>query len=596
MIKILYKITLTASFLSSFVCVPAAFAQNKDLRKVKEGISIYENGYIDQPYVVQLKDNTWFCVFTTGASSESRPGQHVAAITSKDHGKTWSTPVRLEPDTGAISSWAIPYLTAYGRIYTFYNYNGDYVASLNGKPIKQAGLLGWYCYKYSDDNGKTWSERYRVPIRNTMVDNNNDYKGAVQLFWGIDKPLEVEHNVYFAISKLGRFPQGLGEGWYIRSSNLATEKDPGKIKWELLPDGEYGIRNPSLGSVQEEFNTVKLSNGNLYAMLRTEQGIVADTYSSDGGHSWRIPQAVKYTDGHEQVLKNPRACPRIFKCKNGKYLFWFHNHGGKDFKGRNPVWISGGVEQNGRIDWSQPEILLYENDLSVTGMSYPDLIEEDGKYWITETQKTEARVHTIDATLLAGMWKQAEAKSVIKNGLIFDKSNLKSNSAHRIPVLPSLKDGGLSIDLLLSFHSLKDDQVVLDTRDEAGKGILISTKNQGTLNIRISDGKISNEWHSDPGLLRTGSMHEVTFILDGGPDLFTIVVDGKLGDGGKSRQHGWGRFSDQLHDINGKKSFTLAPGFDGAVKQLRIYNRYLRTSEAISNFNALITKNLSINN
>ncbi len=39
-------------------------------------------------------------------------------------------------------------------------------------------------------------------------------------------------------------------------------------------------------------------------------------------------------------------------------------------------------------------------------MSYPDLIEQDGRYWITETQKTVARVHSVDPELLEGLWKQ----------------------------------------------------------------------------------------------------------------------------------------------------------------------------------------------
>ncbi len=88
-------------------------------------------------------------------------------------------------------------------------------------------------------------------------------------------------------------------------------------------------------------------------------------------------------------LKNPRACPRIWKCKNGRYLFWYHNHGGWNFQGRNPAWISGGIEKNGKVIWSQPEIVLYDVNPG-TRMSYPDLIEQDGRYWITETNKEKA--------------------------------------------------------------------------------------------------------------------------------------------------------------------------------------------------------------
>ena len=53
-------------------------------------------------------------------------------------------------------------------------------------------------------------------------------------------------------------------------------------------------------------------------------------------------------------------------------------------------------------------------------MSYPDLVEDGGKYFLTETQKDIARVHEIDTALLEGLWNQSESKSVAKDGLILE--------------------------------------------------------------------------------------------------------------------------------------------------------------------------------
>ena len=47
-----------------------------------------------------------------------------------------------------------------------------------------------------------------------------------------------------------------------------------------------------------------------------------------------------------------------------------------------------------RIEWSQPEILLYDDDPYIR-MSYPDLVEDGGKFYVTETQKNVGRVHEI---------------------------------------------------------------------------------------------------------------------------------------------------------------------------------------------------------
>ena len=54
------------------------------------------------------------------------------------------------------------------------------------------------------------------------------------------------------------------------------------------------------------------------------------------------------------------------------------------------MWLAGGVETDSPkgkiIRWSQPEIALYDDDPFIR-MSYPDLVEEGGKYYLTETQK-----------------------------------------------------------------------------------------------------------------------------------------------------------------------------------------------------------------
>ena len=71
-------------------------------------------------------------------------------------------------------------------------------------------------------------------------------------------------------------------------------------------------------------------------------------------------------------------------------------------------------------------------------------------------------------------------------------------------------------------------------------------------------------------------------IIDAGPKIITFVIDGRLCDGGASRQFGWGRYPQPLGDVSGSGELHVAP----PVEKLRIYRRYLRTSEAIGNFHA----------
>ena len=559
-----------------------------DSRNIQIGSVIPDEGYCDQPYVVITQDGNWLCTLTTGAGHEGQRGQHVVSTISQDKGKTWSELIDIEPANGPAASWVIPLITPSGRVYAFYNYNGDRIRRLGKRKRLRADTIGWYVYKYSDDNGHTWSQkRYRLPVRFTACDRTNDWQGKVQIFWGIDKPMISGESAYFGFTKLGKYMLEKGEGWLFRSDNILSEPDVEKIEWQMLPDGDSGLRVAEFGSSQEEHNLVGLSDGSLYCMYRCTMGHPCHTYSRDGGHTWEPITPATYTPGG-RVIKHPRACPPIWRTQNGKFLFWYHNNGGKDFKNRNPVWICGGIEKNGHIHWSQPEILLYDPDPSAR-MSYPDLIEQDNRYWVTETQKTLARVHEVDPTLLEGLWNQGKAKKIAREGLVLDLNStstpkISDKTELEMPVLPPLDGGGFTLDLWLKLDELSPGQLILDSRDRAGKGIALTTTHRGTLQISMSDGKSVSSWDCDVDLLRAGQRHHVVVIVDGGPKIITFVVDGVLCDGGTTRQFGWGRFDANQLDVNGAGKLTVAPSIKGELESLRLYNRYLRTSEAISNY------------
>ena len=410
-------------------CRTGVIVMSTDPRNILNGLAIPSENYVDQPYIVITQDGNWLCVLTTGPGQESQEGQHVVATISADKGQTWSPLIDIESTHEPINSWVTAAVMPTGRAYAFYCYNADGISSMHG---------GWLAFRYSDDNGRTWSQRHRIEMRYTKKDRENFSGGKTQFWWCIDKPVMWQGSLYFGIPKIHNgFLLDDDEGWVIRGDGIATATDPAQIVWHTLPDGDEGVVNPALGPICEEQNIEVLSDGTLYMVNRTVSGYPSYAISRDQGHTWTVPQIMRYADG--RPMKTPRACPRVWKASNGKFLFWFHNNsfpGWGNSGNRNPVWVSGGIEQDGDIAWSQPEILLYAPDPTMLGMSYPDFVEQDGRYWASETQKMVARVHEMDPALLEAVWTQHENKTVAQRGLIFEsQGTLNSGNTFDLPRL-----------------------------------------------------------------------------------------------------------------------------------------------------------------
>ena len=603
-----------------------AAAQPADWRHIATGHIIPDEGYSDQPYIVKTGDGAWLCVITTGPGAEGAGGQHIVTRRSTDQGRTWSAPVDVEPSDGPEASYAVLLKTPSGRVFVFYNHNTDNVRQvIADKPAYPDGFcrrvdsLGHFVFKYSDDHGRSWSaRRYDIPMRDFEIDRRNPYGGRLKFFWNVGKAFLHEGAGYVPLHKVGGFGEGFftsNEGVLLRSGNILTERDPENIRWETLPEGDIGIRTPPGGGpISAEHSFSVMSDGSLFCVFRTIDGYPAFTYSRDGGRSWDPSQYMRYDDG--RLMKHPRAANFAWRCENGKYLYWFHNHGGRfirehprrrtiAYEERNPVWLAGGVEADsprGRIiRWSQPEIALYDDD-PIMRMSYPDLVEDSGQYFLTETQKDIARVHEIDASLLEGLWSQFESGrgAAASAGLLLSlpEEGQEVPGEVKAPELPlfsrRMRGGhgsedlraGFSIDLWITLRSLEAGQILLDNRGADGKGLALSTAPDGAVEIVIHDGQTENRWASDRGSLTTGQAHHVAVMVDGGPKIISFLVDGRLGDGGDARQFGWGRFSPHLRSGNGAETLRIGPGLNGRIWRLRVYGRALRTSEAIGNFRA----------
>ena len=160
--------------------------------------------------------------------------------------------------------------------------------------------------------------------------------------------------------------------------------------------------------------------------------------------------------------------------------------------------------------------------------------------------------------------------------------------------------GGFSIDFWVKLESLAEGQRPLDARDANGNGFSVYITDRGTLLLPLRGpfgsktledfGIAEASWDCDPGRLQTGRWHHVGIVVDGGPKIISFIIDGVFNDGGDRRQFGWARFPFDLRAVPPADKLTLASRLRGEMKDLRIFNRALRTSEVIGNWRATAGK------
>ncbi len=576
-----------------------------DWRRLQNGSVIPTKNYADQPFIVKADDGAWVCCVTTGAGAEGAPGQHVATMCSCDRGKTWMDHAQVEPIDGPESSYAVMLKAPSGRIFVFYNHNTDRVAEVrchDGSPsYTRVDSLGHFVFKHSDDHGRTWSkERYDIPFRRFACDLENVYGGSLCFFWNVGRAFAIGSDAYVPLIKVGKMGRGFfaqSEGALLRSPNLFAAADPARATWETLPEGDVGLRTPPGGGpVSEEQSFTVLSDSSLYVVYRSIDGYPVEGYSRDGGRHWTEPRYMRYPDG--RLVKHPRAANFVWRCANGNYLYWFHNHGGRllgskpnaaelAYEDRNPVWVLGGVEadspQGKIIHWSQPEVLLYDDDPFIR-MSYPDLVEDGGEYYVTETQKSTARVHRIPKDFLEKIWRAAAGTPVQPPAPCLDLG--ETVPVVKAPPLPhlSIRDmesfdyggcrtrKGFAFELRLKSGSTP--AVLVDGMDPEGRGFSLALTMEGRIELLMGDGRSESRCVSEP--LPKGDAENCLVVnIDGGPGIVSFILNGRFCDGGDDRQFGWSRYNPLLQRVDFAGEWRLA----SCVTALKVYSRPLMSAE-----------------
>jgi len=432
------------------------------------------------------------------------------------------------------------------------------------------------------------------------------------------------------------------EMWMMASHNLLSARNASDITWELLPDGDVGIK--PVGGIEnsnlEEAHVLPLADQSrgFYLAGRTTVGWIVESHTADptARSGWSPSAYAQYFDNSKTALdgasllplsasdgpfggaragvKNPRGpiTMKRFDGASGKqegkggYLLLYYNNNMKTYLNRDPYWLAAGWETNGTVLWSQPEVVLYDAMDHTNRPGYPDFIEHknsDGTFdvFITETQKTDSRIHRVDRTLLQGLWHQhvlcavpAGADSVISSGkaggqtlpnpqwMSFDGSDAGTVGVNGL---------GFAVTLLLEDHqNAKVGDVILSTTAPAhtsaagteGVSIVVASKS-GEVVLKIGDG--SNEFNittdaACSAALAQPGRHFLGVVADAGPRIITLMVDGVLCDGAGERPFGWD-WAPALGSVRGSEELRVGVGYGGTVLRAHVFGRQMLTTSQV---------------
>ena len=426
--------------------------------------------------------------------------------------------------------------------------------------------------------------------------------------------------------------------FFLSSTNILTEHDASKVTWELFPKTEHGLPSPRLPAGDttrniEEAHVLPLISSQGFVMIgRTTSGYLAaaHTASATGADGWSATDYAQYADvsdptrplsqsntsfgGLAAGLKNPRG---PITAKNfgsaDRWLLIYYNNNGKSYDvdgaavaapycpgcNRNPYFLSAGWEVNGTILWSQPEVAIFGRGVPERP-GYPDFITSGGKVWITETQKTTARIHLIPPDLLEALFNQRSNAqwavrgllAYLKPGQAMTKLPTWANLSRAVDDVSTPRGAGFSIEATLTRMSEAEaaaaarggQRVVFDARP----GVLLALNTStGAVTLTLTDDAMpamTASLRTDPvcsaALKCAGSRHHVVAVVDASALLLRVFVDGVSCDGGGVLTAGWSMFAPLAGALRSASASA------GASAEIRVYDRALLASEVVGNFRA----------
>ena len=270
-----------------------------------------ENGTLFETRAIKTPEGDYLLMFPTNSLNrpegrchygrQSEKVNDLVAMRSKDRGATWVGPTR-PIDIDYNLHGFVPLVPAYSggkRIYCFGTQAmWDRYTTKDG--LQENAPIG---YRYSDDDGYHWSE-----VRVIRPKNDPGFTGM-----SVMRMCETARGTWLIGAHEGDWSyKPLMTRQYILRS-----EDQGNT-WELLPGRRHGGWCVPQFNRMDEGRPIALVDGRVLFMIRTPEGHLWQSWSTDDGKTWSDPQP--------SGLVHPDSPPMLFLLSDGETLAAFHHN------------------------------------------------------------------------------------------------------------------------------------------------------------------------------------------------------------------------------------------------------------------------------
>ena len=275
---------------------------------------------------------------------------------ARREGETWSKPVEVvtgaEGEEQDYPCWnPVLFQPAKGPLLLFYK-------------VGPSPRMWWGALITSDDHGATWSKPRRLGTSDKLFPENRNLLGPVK-----NKPLQLSDGSILCASSTEN------RGWRV---HFEVTRDLGKTFEVIGPihdASKFDAIQPSI---------LTYPDGRMQILCRTQQNVVATSWSNDGGKSWSPMKATS--------LPNPSAGTDALTLHDGRQLL-VYNHAVRTPGKNGREVLNVAVSKDGQM-W-ETVLTLEKKDRSAE-FSYPAVIQsKDGLVHITYTWQRQTVKHVV---------------------------------------------------------------------------------------------------------------------------------------------------------------------------------------------------------